>query len=93
MTGAVSEARVRCGDGQPGLPEGDRRTVGDRSGWLLCLPPYSPELNPIKNWFVKFKTLLSRAATQTVDGVYEALDRFTPSECLGYLYHCGYASG
>ena len=76
---------------------GVRRAIEAAGCRLLYLPPYSPDLNPIENWFAKFKTLLRKVAARTVDGVYEAmheaLDRLTPSECLGYLRHCGYAPG
>lgn len=76
---------------------GVRRAIEAAGCRLLYLPPYSPDFNPIETWFAKFKALLRTAAARTVDGVYEAmreaLDRFTPSECLGYLRHCGYAPG
>ena len=64
---------------------------------LLYLPPYSPDLNPIENWFAKLKASLRTAAARTVDGVYEAMreavGRVTPGECLNYLRHCGYVAG
>jgi transposase len=63
---------------------------------VLYLPAYSPDLNPIENWFAKFKALLRTAAARTVAGVYdamrEALGRSTPDECASYLRHCGYAA-
>ena len=62
--------------------------------WLL--PPYSPDLNPIELAFSKLKALLRKAGKRTVDGLWEflgqALDAFSPAECLNYLRHCGYAA-
>lgn len=63
---------------------------------LLLLPPYSPDLNPIELAFSKLKSLLRKAGKRTVDGLWEflgqALDAFTPQECLNYMRHCGYAA-
>jgi transposase len=50
-------------------------TVGAR---LRCLPPSSPDLNPIEQALAKLKAFL-RAARP----------RFTPGECRNFLRHCG----
>ena len=34
---------------------------------MLCLPPYSQDLNPIEHAFAKLKTLLHTAAARAVD--------------------------
>ena len=51
---------------------------------LYYLPPYSPDFNPIKKLFAKFKVLLRKAAERTIEGLWNAigktLDRFTPRE-------------
>lgn len=64
---------------------------------LLYLPPYSPDLNPIENYFSKFKRLLRDAAARTAEAVCEAMRRavemFTPQEYLRYFRHCGYLAG
>jgi transposase len=61
---------------------------------LLYLPPYSPDLNPIELAFSKLKSLLRKAGERTVDGLWrflgEAVDAFSPQECLNYMRHCGY---
>jgi len=111
MTGAVFAAWVeqilvpRLRPGQvvvmDNLPchkvAGVRRAIEAAGCRLLYLPPYSPDLNPIENWFAKFKAQLRTAAARTVEGVYEAmreaLGRVTPAECLNYIRHCGYAAG
>jgi len=59
-----------------------RRAVGRSSISLLCLPPYSPDFNPIENVISKLKAFLRIAAAQTIDDLWDvirgALPTFTP---------------
>jgi transposase len=61
---------------------------------VLYLPSYSPDLNPIEQFFAKLKALLRKTAARTKEALWEAigrhLDEFTPEECENYLAHCGY---
>lgn len=61
---------------------------------LRYLPPYSPDLNPIELAFAKLKSLLRKAGKRTIDELWkflgEAVDLFSPQECLNYMRHCGY---
>jgi transposase len=61
---------------------------------ILYLPAYSPDLNPIEQFFAKLKTLLRTAAARTRDGLWDAigslLGAFTPAECQNYLTNSGY---
>jgi transposase len=61
---------------------------------VRCLPPYSPDLNPIELAFSKVKKLLRDGAQRTTDTLWQLcgqmLDLFTESECRNYLRHCGY---
>ncbi len=63
---------------------------------LFFLPPYSPDLNPIEQAFSKLKTLLRKAAEQTVTATWKRigtlLDEFTSQECRNYLVNAGYGS-
>ena len=56
-----------------------------RGAWLLFLPPYSPDLNPIEMAFSKLKTLLRKHAARTYDAITDALGDicglFSPREC------------
>jgi transposase len=67
-----------------------------RSCWLLPLPAYSPDLNPIEMAFSKLKAHLRRIGAKTFDAVITALGDictlFTPEECLNYLAHAGYVA-
>jgi transposase len=55
-----------------------------KGAWRLFLPPHSPDLNPIKQLFAKFKTLLRARAIRTIDALGRAIgairDLFTPQE-------------
>lgn len=69
--------------------------VRERGAWLLFLPPYSPDLNPIEMAYSKLKTLLRKRAARTFDEISDALgdicDLFNPSECRNFFKAAGYA--
>jgi transposase len=62
--------------------------------WLLFLPTYSPDLNPIELCWSKVKSLLRARKPRTLDDLWAALtDAFasiTPHDILGWFRHCGY---
>lgn len=61
---------------------------------LLFLPKYSPDLNPIEQFFAKLKHHLrnaqKRSADTVCDAIGEILNAVTPSECSNYLANAGY---
>jgi transposase len=61
---------------------------------LRYLPPYSPDLNPIEQFFAKLKSLLRKAAARTLETLIEAiahaLAKFEPAECANFLRNSGY---
>lgn len=73
-----------------------RRAIRAAGAHLLFLPPYSPDLNPIEQFFAKLKHLLRKAAERSVEATWKRigalLDEFTPAECANYLANSGYAS-
>ena len=73
-----------------------RELVQGAGARLLYLPPYSPDFNPIENMWSKVKQHLRSAAARTFEAlreaVWSALDRVTPSDCVGFFRHCGYAA-
>jgi transposase len=73
---------------------GVRDAIEGRGAKLVYLPPYSPDLKPIEQAFVKLKALLRKIAARTVNTLWDALgdilDRFTPQECSNYLANAGY---
>ena len=72
------------------------QAVAERGAWLLFLPKYSPDLNPIEMAFAKLKTLLRKAAARTLGDLWRAVgdicDLFTPDECWNYLKAAGYVA-
>lgn len=67
-----------------------------RGAWMLFLPAYSPDLNPIEMAFAKLKALLRKQAVRTIDALWKAIGDicriFSPTECSNYFITAGYAS-
>ncbi|TDR27762.1 transposase [Aquamicrobium defluvii] len=66
-----------------------------RGAWMLVLPQYSPDLNPIEMAFSKLKAHMRKAAARTFDALFNALHDicrlFSPHECRNYFNAAGYA--
>ena len=75
---------------------GDREATKARRSGLVYLPPYSPDLNPIKHLLAKLKALLRNAAARIVEIRWAAigalLESFESDECANYFRHAGYGS-
>ncbi len=60
-----------------------------RNARLLFLPPYSPDLNPIRQVVAKLKHLLRQAPEQSVEATCQRigalLDPSPPHKCANYL--------
>ena len=70
------------------------QAIRARGAWLMFLPPYSPDLNPIEMAFAKLKAHLRAMAMRTIDELWKAIgqicDLFTPEECANYFKAAGY---
>ena len=68
--------------------------VRRRGAWMLFLPPYSPDLNPIEMAFSKLKALLRKKAARTFEALCKALgdicDLFNPTQCRNFFKAAGY---
>ena len=68
------------------------QAIRAKGAWLLFLPPYSPDLNPIE--MPKLKALLRARAIRTIDALRRAIgeicDLFSPQECQNYFNAAGY---
>jgi transposase len=75
---------------------GVREAIEAVGATLVYLPPYSPDFNPIEMVYAKLKWLARSAGHTTIEPLWrflgQALDRFSTSECLHYLRHCGYTA-
>jgi transposase len=74
--------------------DGVREAIEARGASVRYLPAYSPDLNPIEQFFAKLKAFLRKAATRTVEALWDAvaaaLVTFAEDEYQNYLAHAGY---
>ena len=65
-----------------------------RGAWMLFLPPYSPDLDPIETAFAKLKSLPRKQAVRTIDQLRQAIgdicNLYSPTECKNYFKATGY---
>ena len=70
------------------------KAIRDRGAWVLFLPPYSPDLNPIEMAFAKLKALLRARAERTIDALWRAIGQICEllkkDECRNYFKEAGY---
>jgi transposase len=73
---------------------GIRTAIEGAGAELRYLPPYSPDLNPIEQFFAKLKAFLRKVAARTIDAlmaaIAQALTIVSPQECRNYLADQGY---
>ena len=73
---------------------GVREAIGARGATILFLPAYSPDLNPIEQFFAKLKSALRRLAPRSRETLYRdvalTLSKVGSNECANYLAHAGY---
>lgn len=73
---------------------GIRQAIQAAGVSLLYLPPYSPDFNPIEQFFARLKSLLRKAEDRTRDALWNTigrlLDTLSPSECRNYIANSGY---
>jgi transposase len=80
---------------------GVQEAIGQRGAILVYLPPYSPDFNPIEQFFSKLKAVLRKLAAYTLKGaaysidslcktIATCLDEISRAECAAYLANAGY---
>lgn len=73
---------------------GVKEAIEAKGAVLRCLPPYSPDLNPIEQAIAKLKSHLRKEAARTLETLIEAIARtllkFTPQECANFIANAGY---
>jgi transposase len=71
-----------------------RQAIRAAGARLLFLPKYSPDLNPIEQFFAKLKHRLRAAQKRTSDDLCEAigdiLKTVKSQECKNYFSNAGY---
>lgn len=75
---------------------GAAQAIAERGAWILFLPKYSPDLNPIEMAFAKLKAHLRKAKARSYDALWETIGHicnlFTKDECRNYFKHAGYVA-
>jgi transposase len=92
---SLSEGQVVVLDGLGAhRTEKVRELVEARGAYLLFLPSYSPDLNPIEEAFSKIKALVRKVGARTREALEEAiavaLYALTPEDAAGWFAHAGY---
>jgi transposase len=83
--------------------EGIEEAIEAKGATLFYLPPYSPDFNPIEQFFSKLKAALRKIAAQFKNGVTftvdtlckkisSCLDEVSRFECARFLANSGYRS-
>jgi transposase len=71
-----------------------RQAIREAGAKLLFLPKYSPDLNPIEQFFAKLKHWLRQAAARSFDELTHAikhiLEHTQPKECSNFFANAGY---
>jgi transposase len=71
-----------------------RRAIRAVGAQLVFLPRYSPDLNPIAQFFARLEHWLRKAASRTTDALEKAtlhiLATLTANECSNYFANAGY---
>ena len=71
-----------------------RQAIRKAGAKLLFLPKYSPDMNPIEQFFSKLKHRLRKAgkrdAIQICSEIGKILNTVTPQECSNYFRNAGY---
>jgi len=72
------------------------KAIRARGAWLIFLPRYSPDLNPIEMAFSKLKAHLRARGARTIDDLWRAIgdisSLYKPTECKNYFKAAGYGS-
>lgn len=67
-----------------------------QGSWMLFLPPYSPDLNPIEMAYSKLKAHLRRLKARTFDALFQSVaqtcDLFPPEQCRNFFRAAGYVA-
>ena len=75
--------------------DGVKQAIEARGARAIFLPAYSPDLNPIEQFFARLKSFLRKTKARTVDELWGAIAAFlkevSKDECKAYLANSGYA--
>jgi len=74
--------------------DGVEQAIEARGARAVFLPAYSPDLNPIEQFFARLKSFLRKMKARTVEQLWSAIAAFlkevSKDECTAYLANSGY---
>jgi transposase len=74
---------------------GVEEAIEARGARVAFLPAYSPDLNPIEQFFAGLKSFLRKAKARTVEELWKAIKSFiqgiSKGDCKAYLANSGYS--
>lgn len=74
--------------------DGVEERIASTGAFLVYLPPYSPDLNPIEQCWAKIKEILRRIKARTAEvleqAVAEAIRCIAGENADAWFHHCGY---
>jgi transposase len=77
-------------------PKRVRELIEERGCFLIYLPSYSPDLNPIEEALSKIKHLLRRTCARTKEALIETIARalaaVSAEDVRGFFVNCGYGA-
>jgi transposase len=72
------------------------RLIEATGAYVLRLPPYSPDFNPIEMAISKIKSVLRKLSRRSIDeleaAIAQATHTITADDARGFMTHCGYAA-
>ena len=72
-----------------------RKLIEAAGATLRYLPPYSPDFNPIEQFFARLKAMLRKAKKRSIPAIYDRigslLDHYANDEYKAYFRNSGYA--
>ena len=71
--------------------DGIRRAIKARTAELVYLPPYSPDLDPIEQFFARLEAV-ARAVSILCAAIGALPESFEPDEHTGCFHHAGHGS-
>jgi transposase len=96
LTPSLCEGQVVVLDNRLGAHRTQRvrELIEARGAYLVFLPSYSPDLNPIEEAFSKIKALVRKAGARMREALVEAIGRalasVTPEDVAGWFAHANY---
>ncbi len=78
------------------LGEMVREIIEQQKARLIYLPPYSPEVSPIENFWSKVKAMLRKLKARTykdlIEGIESAMLQVTQKDIRNWFTHCCYCT-